>query len=401
MPAALVGDRLPQPPPLRRLHRPRRHRRAADRDRRLLELPDQPRRRAAAGRERRGRRPHGHLRAADRRRRRARSFSFGAVLAGRAGRRASSRSCARAAATSARPGRRAGTIASFFDGEATSEVGLKAGPRQRLLDRRCSRTSPRSSGGCGRPTRASAPASAARRARRPVRALAALMRAAAANPSLRPARSAQIAALQAATAERIARSYLADGSAATFRVIVDPLVTWMWIGGLIALAGAADRDLAVARPSPRRRSSAPRPRRSRKPSTARSATPSSTTPPASSPTRTSPLLDAELRGEAVEILDRSSNGDGTAAAPPASRNARAAARLPRPCTRSQRHPGHPRRRPDLPHPAALGERRGPLRRLRHRRRRQLLGGGSMVERNRNAGVFARVQDAQEDQSPRR
>ena len=37
--------RLPQPPPLRRLHRPRRHRRAADRDRRLLELPDQPRRR--------------------------------------------------------------------------------------------------------------------------------------------------------------------------------------------------------------------------------------------------------------------------------------------------------------------------------------------------------------------
>ena len=31
MPAALVGDRLPQPPPLRRLHRPHRHRRAADR----------------------------------------------------------------------------------------------------------------------------------------------------------------------------------------------------------------------------------------------------------------------------------------------------------------------------------------------------------------------------------
>ena len=57
-------DRLPQPPPLRRLHRPRRHRRAAGRDRRFLQLPDQPRRAAGAGGERRGRRSHGHLQAA-------------------------------------------------------------------------------------------------------------------------------------------------------------------------------------------------------------------------------------------------------------------------------------------------------------------------------------------------
>ncbi|MGE0066916.1 MAG: hypothetical protein AB7T48_06135, partial [Solirubrobacterales bacterium] len=42
----------------------------------------------------------------------------------------------------------------------------------------------------------------------------------------------------ALTASQIADSYLEDDAAATFRVIIDPLVTWMWIGGLIALAGA-------------------------------------------------------------------------------------------------------------------------------------------------------------------
>ena len=70
------------------------------------------------------------------------------------------------------------------------------------------------------------------------KAVGALMRAAAANPSLRPRALRQISELQDATAEQIARSYLADNAPATFRVIVDPLVTWMWIGGLIALAGA-------------------------------------------------------------------------------------------------------------------------------------------------------------------
>ncbi len=60
----------------------------------------------------------------------------------------------------------------------------------------------------------------------------------AANPSLRPAALAQITKLQSLAANRIAQSYLDDGSPATFKVIVNPLVTWMWIGGLIALAGA-------------------------------------------------------------------------------------------------------------------------------------------------------------------
>jgi cytochrome c-type biogenesis protein CcmF len=70
------------------------------------------------------------------------------------------------------------------------------------------------------------------------KAVGAMMRAALANPKLRPAALAQIEKLQEVTAQRISRSYLAENSAATFKVIVNPLVTWMWIGGLIALAGA-------------------------------------------------------------------------------------------------------------------------------------------------------------------
>jgi hypothetical protein len=70
------------------------------------------------------------------------------------------------------------------------------------------------------------------------RALSGLMKAAAASPRLRPVALAQIDRLQFATAGRIVRSYLSDSGSATFRVIVDPLVTWIWIGGLIALAGA-------------------------------------------------------------------------------------------------------------------------------------------------------------------
>ena len=70
------------------------------------------------------------------------------------------------------------------------------------------------------------------------RAVNALMRSAAADPSLRPLALAQISDLQSRTADRLARGFLTEDAAATFRVIVDPLVTWMWIGGLIALAGA-------------------------------------------------------------------------------------------------------------------------------------------------------------------
>ncbi len=70
------------------------------------------------------------------------------------------------------------------------------------------------------------------------RAIGALMQAAQANPRLAPQVSARIEQLQLETAKQIAAGYLTEGAPSTFRVIVNPLVTWMWIGGLIALAGA-------------------------------------------------------------------------------------------------------------------------------------------------------------------
>src|SRR4029078_4702871 len=48
----------------------------------------------------------------------------------------------------------------------------------------------------------------------------------------------QVTKLQGLAAANVAKTYLTDTAPATFKVIVKPLVTWMWIGGLIALAGA-------------------------------------------------------------------------------------------------------------------------------------------------------------------
>ncbi len=130
-------------------------------------------------------------------------------------------------------------IADYFAGEATSEVGLRAGAGSDLWISvgpdvsgvlTAARDADKGFGACVRAATGSPP---------PCRALAAMMQNALANPSLRPAALAQLATLQKATAARVAKGYLADGGAATFRIIVDPLVTWIWIGGLIALAGAA------------------------------------------------------------------------------------------------------------------------------------------------------------------
>jgi cytochrome c-type biogenesis protein CcmF len=135
-------------------------------------------------------------------------------------------------------GEATGTIGAFFGGEATSEVALRPGPGEDLwiasqpdvsavqrqvkaADEGFERCV---SGAPGTPEQC--------------KAVGAMMRAAAQNPSLRPAALAQIAELQSLAAERIAGSYLRDRAPVTFKVIVNPLVTWMWIGGLIALAGA-------------------------------------------------------------------------------------------------------------------------------------------------------------------
>lgn len=135
-------------------------------------------------------------------------------------------------------GGEAGTIASYFGGESDSDIGLNAGFGSDfwtalqpgiIAVQRHARAADRGfkacvSGGPGTPPQC--------------RAVSQLMRAAAANPRLRPAALAQIDSLQVATAKRIAQGYLSEAAPATFRVIVNPLVTWIWIGGLISLVGA-------------------------------------------------------------------------------------------------------------------------------------------------------------------
>jgi cytochrome c-type biogenesis protein CcmF len=196
-----------------------------------------------------------------------------------------------------------GTIGSYFDGEGTSEVGLKAGlgedlwvapqpdisavqQRVRAADkgfRNCVRGAPGTPPQC--------------------KALASTMRAAAASPQLRAAALGQISRIQAATADQIARSYLRDGSATIFKIIVNPLVTWMWIGGLIALMGAL---LALWPARGRRRGAFVRTEtdalKEAKYREIRDAELDHAAGKLSD--EDFALLDAELRKEAVQILDR-------------------------------------------------------------------------------------------------
>jgi cytochrome c-type biogenesis protein CcmF len=209
-------------------------------------------------------------------------------------------------------GQPGGTIGSFFAGESTSEVGLRAGlgadlwtamqpdiaavqRRVRAADagfRACVR------GGPGTPPQC--------------KALSASMRAAAANPALQPAALAQIASIQTATAERIADSYADDAAPATFKAIVDPLVTWMWIGGLIALSGAL---IALWPARGRRRGALVRTEadalKEAKYREIRDAELDHAAGKLSD--EDFALLDAQLRREAVAILDRVGNGNGAAA----------------------------------------------------------------------------------------
>jgi len=234
-----------------------------------------------------------------------RAFTFGAVLAvERDGE-----------AFTLRPSRRffrptgvqEGPIAGFFNGEATSEVGLKAGAgsdfwvsvgpditavRGRARDaddgfRACVAGDPGTPPQCD--------------------AVSRLMRAAAVDPRLRPLALAQIGRLQAAVAERLARSYVADAGPATFRIIVDPLVTWIWIGGLIALAGALIALWPTRRA--RRTPAADGELEALKEAKYREIRDAELDHAAGKLSDEDyALLDAELRREAVEILDRA-NGD--------------------------------------------------------------------------------------------
>ncbi len=195
-----------------------------------------------------------------------------------------------------------GTISSYFGGESDSDIGLKAGlgsdfwtaiqpgilgvqRHARAADqgfKACVAGGPRTPSQC--------------------RAVAALMRAALANPSLRPAALAQIEGLQLATAERIAEGYRSEATTATFRVIVNPLATWIWIGGLISLAGAL---IAIwpAR-SRRRRPAADTELEALKEAKYREIRDAELDHAAGKLSDDDfALLDAELRKEAVEILD--------------------------------------------------------------------------------------------------
>ena len=271
-------------------------------DRRLLQLPDQPRRRAAAGGEHHHRRPHDHLREADGRgrRREARLRRAAADRRRRQGRR---RPASEPPATSARPARKRGRSAASSPARRPARSGC--GPvSARTSGSPSSRTSPRSSAGVrdGRQGLQSL---------RPGRAghAAAVQSAGGAdarrggNPALQAQALKQITELQSLAAENVARSFLTSDAPSTFKVIVNPLVTWMWIGGLIALAGAL---IALWPTRGRRRGALVRTeadaRKEAKYREIRDAELDHATGKLSD--EDFAVLDAELRREALEILDR-------------------------------------------------------------------------------------------------
>jgi cytochrome c-type biogenesis protein CcmF len=205
-----------------------------------------------------------------------------------------------------------GTLASFFDGEATSEVGLKAGLRNDFWIA----PQPDISGVQRRATAADKAFEACLRGApgtpTQCKALALVMLRARENPSLRPAALAQISKLQSLSAENIARDYSRERLPVTFKVIVNPLVTWLWIGGLIALAGA----LTALWPTRGRRRGAlvhteADALKEAKYREIRDAELDHAAGKLSD--RDFAILDAELRREAVEILDRL-DGNGKAGA---------------------------------------------------------------------------------------
>jgi cytochrome c-type biogenesis protein CcmF len=201
-----------------------------------------------------------------------------------------------------------GTIESYFAGESTSEVGLEAGAKQDLwiaprVDvaevQRRARAADSRFRACVNGGQGTSPE---------CKALGALMHAAAANPALRARELAQISTVQTLAADHVAKSYLGDNAAVTFKVIVNPLVTWLWIGGLIALAGAL---IAIWPTRGRRRGALVRTeadaRKEAKYREIRDAELDHAVGKLSD--EDFAAVDAELREEALEILD-SQNGNG-------------------------------------------------------------------------------------------
>jgi cytochrome c-type biogenesis protein CcmF len=195
-----------------------------------------------------------------------------------------------------------GTIGSYFAGEATSEVGLNAGltsdfwiapnPNITTVQRQV-RAADQGFAACVRGGPGTPPQ---------CKALQSMMLAARSNPQLRATALAQISRLQQATADRIARGYARSNAPVTFKVIVNPLTTWIWIGGLIALCGAL---IAIWPSRSRRRGSPVRTEadalKEAKYREIRDAELDHAAGKLSDEDYA--ILDAELRKEAVEILD--------------------------------------------------------------------------------------------------
>jgi cytochrome c-type biogenesis protein CcmF len=205
-------------------------------------------------------------------------------------------------------GQEAGMISTYFGGEATSEVGLRAGlgddlwiaerPNITAVQRRV-RAADQGFEACVK----GAPGTPEQ-----CKALGALMRASAANPVLRAQALEQVSKLQGLAAENVAKSYLGETAPSTFKVIVNPLVTWMWIGGLIALAGAL---IAIWPTRGRRRGSLVRTeadaRKEAKYREIRDAELDHAVGKLSDEDFN--VVDAELREEALEILNANANGN--------------------------------------------------------------------------------------------
>jgi cytochrome c-type biogenesis protein CcmF len=206
-----------------------------------------------------------------------------------------------------------GAISDYFQGEATTEVGLKTGPTrdiwvtvapntqgiQHQLGKADAGFKKCVEAGPGTPPQC--------------KDLNAMMFAAQQNPSLQPEALASIEALQLKAAEQIARQYAKSNIAATFKVIVNPLVMWMWIGGIIGLVGAL---IAVWPSRSRRKGAMVRTEadelKEMKYREIRDAELDHASGKLSDEDYA--LLDAELRKEAVEILDTVGVGAGAGGA---------------------------------------------------------------------------------------
>jgi cytochrome c-type biogenesis protein CcmF len=110
-----------------------------------------------------------------------------------------------------------GPVRAFFEGEATSEVGRREGAGEDLWTAMRPDLAPLDPVIDGADRR--------------------LERLAGSLPENDPAAIAQLADLQGLAITAVRDRYLADPPPADFRVNVNPLVSWIWIGGAIAIAG--------------------------------------------------------------------------------------------------------------------------------------------------------------------